>query len=434
MDQKEQGSTSETKRSILPFFKPPNINFLLQDESEEDSGKDSISVDIEERDENLTTTSPRKGFNANDLVVRSKFTSFFCKPRANKSTKPPKSIEELSSPLKTNSKAPGSALSPIEIDVDADEDVCSTKMLKSPSSDSVICVEVVSTKRPAISAALGPNSKRVNSDKPSVSNIPVSPIKAPSSAIDLSQMDPILQAAFLKRQAQNKTACAPDNNATERSILFKIVPRVDPPRANPLFIRTRIDDSFGMLKGKIAKELHFAPDILVLVYDGVVLIDSSKPSTLNLLGTNKKVNDKEKAIGILLFTKSTWHQEQQLREQKRKTFMENAQFLNHPTSNTDTNEEEISASEADAYFSQTTHLQGQTLSVSIRTNKTGLQVFSVQVPKSAKVFDIVERFKATSVVEVSSTNVKVKFDGDLLPLSTEIGTVLENEDMVDLTF
>jgi hypothetical protein len=460
MDESAQSSPVPA-RSIRSFFKAPNIDQLLKDESFE-SARDPLPDEMEKNSENNTASlkmgestlapltkeeafpvTPRKGFNANDLAVRSKFTSFFCKPRPVKSSKSPKTCLDQHdvSPLKTEeifvataSPPPQQAL--VEIYIDADDHEPGLKLSAASPSDSVVCVEVLTTKRPAPAPTL-PVKQQKSMTQPSATK-PITPPKPSSSSMDLSQMDPILQAAFLNRQALNKAASASSTdkaNVEHSTILFKIVPRVDPPRANPLFIRTRIDDTFNMLKSKIAKELHFPYEILVLVYDGVALFDSSKPSTLNLLGTKDKVNDKEKAIEMLLFTKSTWHLEQRLRDQQRKAFMENAQFLHQPAPTGSLVDEESATSDTDAYLSQTAQsLQADTLSISIRTNKTGLQVFAVQVPKSGKVFDIVERFKSVRDLGFPAIDVKVKFDGDLLPLSTEIGSVLENEDMVDLTF
>ena len=479
-----QAEGSTPSQSIESFFKAANHE-LLAEEDGKAYGKDSLPVEVavnkgtlspETKNDSLSLVeaetkdkdheaysssssspsgqdlkTPKPSFNASDLSVRSKFTAFFCKPRTVKTGKVVKSPQKADDIVLVSDglKIDLSSDDAITIDIDDESEEVepspkSPKLTNSSSSDSVVCVQVL----PAVSAKPVPApskpvkidmTARPGGEKTSFSSLPEKqplPTKVKSALpADLSSMDPILQAAFLKRQAQLKTTnVVADKTAAELSVLFKLVPKVDPPRANPLFIRTRLDDTFGMLKAKAAKELRLSPEILVLVYDGVALFDSSKPSTLNLLGTKQKVSDKKKAIELTLFTKSTWHQEQQMRVQKRQTFLENVQFLNQTITRDDEIDDDSLAGEEEAFFSQpSSSAEPEALSISIRTNKTGIQIFNVQVPKSGKVSDIVERFKALQALNTPITNVKVKFDGDLLPLNADIASILENEDMIDFT-
>lgn len=455
--------TSQSAKSILSYFKPPNSDIVqVGNETSDREDTYAITEDKDNHFENKPSkevASPRKVFNVTDLSSRSKFTSFFCRPSATKSAKLTKTIDEQPD-LAEKSPSPyglgvnmsetyvenvvvvgsspksGEHYGSITIDLGSSAEESSPKSSQRSSTDSVVLVDVLppkDTNKPLKRTFTALHTSDAPVSEPLLKQ-PTSPSKS-SLSLDLSQMDPILQEAFLKRQNQIKSASLDKNNTEQpvHSVLFKIVPKVDPPRANPLFIRARVDDTFGMLKSKTAKELRLPEDILVFVYDGVALFDTSKPSSLDLLGSQKRVSNKEKAIEIFVYTKSTWHMEREFRNQQRQTFMENVQFLNQQ-STTDTGiEDELP--EAESVFSQphTQSRQLEMISISIRTNKTGLQIFNVQVPKFGKIVEIVEQLSNKVDLGIPLENVKVKFDGDLLELDSDISAALEHEDMVELT-
>lgn len=422
----------DSRPSIRSFFKSETSLPAKDDEIEDEKAPSASQVVIE--NENTDDSPPVERlspFKSQDVIKplelkslanRSQFTNFFCKTRTPKSSQKPSGSsptkEDFTVESPTSEKSPESPKESLPVQVkplvfvisssDSQED------LQKPKPTSIVldddeCV------------VLGSSFK---AKRPKVEPRPVAP-KQNNFCIDLTDMDPALMELVKAQSSVPAPSVTKDDE--NRNVMFKIVPRMELARPAPLFIRTRVNDSFGQLKAKVAKELHTAVENLVLVYDNVALIDISRPSTFNFIGSKKNA-DKSKAIDLDCFTKASWRQEQQNQKEKRQVILENVQFLSQ------TPVEEVESESDLESLAEPAPVTAQDLNISIRTNRTGLQSFHVQVPSEGTVKDIVQAFKDLQKLKEPLTAFKVKFDGDLLNMNMVISSILENNDMVDLFF
>lgn len=421
-----------SRPSIRDFFKGAASVDAKDDEAEDE--KAPIQPPKEDSNENTDELPPTvqsspmksqdviKPLELNSLTSRSQFTSFFCKTRTAKSSQKSVSNSPTKEIVPSDSPAPNQSPEPVK-----EEQPVEAKPLVFviDSSDSQEDLEMPTKTRSLLDdpecVILGSSFE---AKRPKVVPPRVVP-KQNNFCIDLTDMDPaLMELVKTQNSAPTPSVTKEDEN---RTVMFKIVPRMELARPAPLFIRTRVSDTFGQLKAKVAKELHTFMDNLVLVYDNVALIDISRPSTFNFIGTKKNA-DKTKAIELDCFTKNSWRQEQQNQKEKRQVILENARFLDQAP---------ISEVESESDFDllpQPTVTNVQNLNISIRTNRTGLQSFHVQVPSQGTVQDIVLALKELQKLNEPLSAFKVKFDGDLLSMSTEVSSILEDNDMVDLFF
>ena len=232
-------------------------------------------------------------------------------------------------------------------------------------------------------------------------------------------------------------------------------------------------DTFGALKQRIASTLKVSPFDLILVngHDDMELFDSTRPSTIKLVGLNlqeyanrqqqqqlapgptkkprknaKTTKEQQKnalasalqnlhaspPVTLYLYTKATYGHYKTIQQTKRKQVYDSLTFLQ-------TAEEEmfkLTQNDQDVYDLDMTVLPlekaeevSDAISLKVKTALNKNQTYSIQVPISSIISDILRIFAA----QFNQRNgTRVIFDGEVLRNDSQVDGQLEDGDMIEI--